>query len=214
MNRATKIIVSTFGALIGFSSMNHGFFETLQGNTPTDGLIIQAIGDAQQMWLYGTEEAFTIIPNFLVTGILAMIVGLAIMIWSVGFIHRKGGPLVFIILCILSFLVGGGVAQILLFTMAWAFATRIHAPLTWWRKILPETIRQGLAKLWTFTLAIASVSFLIGLEIAIFGYVPGVGKSNPDLILKICWSFVFGGGLVMFLVTFVTGFSYDIQAKE
>jgi hypothetical protein len=214
MNRATKIIVSTFGALIGISAINHGFFETLQGNIPTTGLIIQAIGDAQQMWLFGTEEAFTIVPNFLITGILAMIVGLAVTIWSVRFIHRKDGPLVFVILCILSFLVGGGVAQILLFTLAWAFATRIHAPLTWWRKILPETIRHELAKLWSIALVIASVSFLIGLEIAIFGYVPGVSKDNPELILKICWSFVFGGGLVMFLVAFVAGFAYDIQAKE
>jgi hypothetical protein len=214
MNRATKIIVSTFGVLIGISGMNHGFFETLQGNTPTTGLIIQAIGEAQRMWLYGTEEAFTIVPNFLITGILAMIVGLAVIIWTVGFIHRKNGPLVFIALCVLSFLVGGGIAQILLFTIVWAFATRIHAPLTWWRRILPETIRPGLAKLWPITLVIASVGFLIGLEIAIFGYVPGVSKSDPELILKICWSFVFGSGLGMFLVTFVAGFAYDIQAKE
>ena len=48
MNRATRIIVATRGVLLGFSGMNHGFFEILQGNTPTDGLIIQAISDAAQ----------------------------------------------------------------------------------------------------------------------------------------------------------------------
>jgi hypothetical protein len=212
MNRATRIIVSTFGTLTGISGLNHGFFEALQGNTPTAGLIIQAIGPAQKMWRYGTEEAFTIIPNFLVTGILAMIVGLAVMVWSVGFIHRQNGPLVFVGLCTLSFMVGGGIAQILLFTIAWAFATRIHAPLTWWRKILPEGVRRGLAKIWPVTLALASISLLIGLFIAITGYVPG--ESDDERILAVCWSFVFGGGLGMYLLTFVAGFAHDVQQQD
>ncbi len=89
MNRATRIIVAVIGVLLGIAGMEHGFFEVLQGNTPTDGLIIQAIGDAHQMWFYGTEEAFTVIPNFLITGIVAMVVGLAIIIWSVGFIQTQ-----------------------------------------------------------------------------------------------------------------------------
>ncbi|NIP28360.1 MAG: hypothetical protein GWO38_32255, partial [Phycisphaerae bacterium] len=76
----------------------HGFFEILQGNTPTEGLIIQAIGDEQQMWLYGTEEAFTIIPNFLITGILTIIVSLAIIVWSVGYMQTKRGAAVFLLL--------------------------------------------------------------------------------------------------------------------
>ena len=70
MNRATRIIDAAIGVMLGIAGMNQGFFETLQGNTPTNDLIIQAIGDAQQMWLFGTDKAFTIIPNFLLTGIL------------------------------------------------------------------------------------------------------------------------------------------------
>jgi hypothetical protein len=62
---------------------------------PTGGLIIQAIGDAHQMWYYGTEEAFTIVPNFLVAGLLAILVSLAIVVWSVGFVHTKRGASVF-----------------------------------------------------------------------------------------------------------------------
>ena len=110
MNRATRIIVAVIGVLLGIAGMEHGFFEVLQGNTPTDGLIIQAIGDAHQMWFYGTEEAFTVVPNFLITGILTMGVGLAITIWSVGFIQTEKGPLVLGLLFIALFLVGGGIA--------------------------------------------------------------------------------------------------------
>ena len=66
MNRATKTIVSTIGIILGLSGIDHGIFEILQGNQPTNGLLIQAIGPAQKMWEYGGEEAFTIIPNFFI----------------------------------------------------------------------------------------------------------------------------------------------------
>ena len=89
MNHTTRIIVATVGAFLGIAGLDHGIFGILQGNTPTSGLIIQAIGPEQHLW--GTEEAFTIVPNFLMTGILAVIVSLAIIVWSIGFVHRKHG---------------------------------------------------------------------------------------------------------------------------
>ena len=51
MNKATRTIVATLGTIFGMSGMSHGFFETLQGNTPTVSLFISAIGEAQKMWL-------------------------------------------------------------------------------------------------------------------------------------------------------------------
>lgn len=191
--------------------MNHGFFEALHGNIPTQGLIIQAIGEANRMWLHGTEEAFTLIPNFLITGILAMIVGLVIMVWSVGFVYRKNGPLIFILLFILLFLVGGGIGQIVFFLPTWAVSTRITKPLTWWQKVLSENVRRVLAKLWPFTLTICSLLFLFALEIAIFGFVPGL--NDPDQRLYLCWSLL-GVGFGLLLLTFVAGFAQDIQARK
>jgi hypothetical protein len=211
MNRATKTIVSTMGVLLGIAGIDHGFFETLQGNQPTTGFIIQAIGPAQRIWVHGTEEAFTLIPNFLVTGILAIMVSLAIMIWSIGFVDKKYGSTIFILLFILLVLVGGGIGQIIFFTLAWAVSTRINLPLTWWRKVLPGNIRRGLAKLWPVTLTIVSVCFLFALEIAVWGFIPGV--SDPDQRLYICWSFL-GIGLAAYFLTFISGFANDIQAKE
>jgi hypothetical protein len=106
---ATRIIVTTIGVIFGFGGIDHGFFEFLQGNTPTNGLIIQAIGEGQRFWVEGTEEAFTIIPNFLISGILSMAIGLAIIIWSLWFIHSPHGRTVFLGLFIILFLVGGGI---------------------------------------------------------------------------------------------------------
>jgi hypothetical protein len=197
--------------LLAISGMlAHGFFEVLQGNTPTDGLFIEAIGEAHRTWEHGAEGAFTIIPNFLITGLLAMTVSLGIIIWSVGFVHKKNGPLVLLLFFILLFLVGGGVAQILFFIPLWAVATRINKPLSWWRRILPAGPRRVLAELWPWFLVAGAVLFVIGLVISITGYVPGL--SDPEQILTIDWS-ILGIGYLLYLLAFVAGFAYDIEGQ-
>ena len=173
-------------------------------------MFIQSIGLANRFWVYGTEDAFTVIPNFLFTGILAVIFSLAIMVWLIGFIDTLHGPSVFFLLFICLFLVGGGVGQVFFFIPAWAVSTRIHSPLTWWRRVLPKSTRQWLAGLWPSTLAAGVLCFLVALEIAIFGFVPGV--IDPNLKNYICWS-ILAAGLVAILFTFLAGFAQDIQAK-
>jgi hypothetical protein len=209
MNRATRTIVSTVGFMLGIAGVNHGFFEALQGNRPTNGLIIHAIGEAHRMWVHGTEDAFTIVPNFLITGVLAMVVGLAVILWSVGFVHKRHGPTIFIFLFALLFLVGGGIGQVAFFLPAWAVSTRIGKPLTWWRKTLPQNVRRALATVWGGSLIVAVLFFLSALEIAVFGFVPGVG--DPDVALAVCWSLLLAG-LTTLVLTFVAGFAHDIEA--
>jgi hypothetical protein len=208
VNHTTRIIVAVVSVFLGIAGLDHGIFEILQGNKPTNSLIIQAIGPEQNLW--GTEEAFTIVPNFLATGILAVSVSLAIIVWAVGFVHRKYGSTILGLLFIALFLTGGGIAaQILFAPFTWAAARRINRPLTGWRKVLPEGIRRGLAHIWPVTLIIGCLSLLIGIFIAITGFVPGT--PDDDRILAICWSFVFGGGLGMFLLSFLAGFAKDLQ---
>jgi hypothetical protein len=212
MNRATKTIVSTIGVILGISGLDHGIFEILQGNQPTESLLINAIGPDHIMWEHGGESAFTILPTFLLTGILAITVGIAMIIWSVWFIDKKRGPLVFFLLNLPLFLFGGGIgAPVLIYPAAGIAATLIYKPLKGWQKTLPERIRPFLAKLWPYTLTIAVISMLVGLFIAITGHIPGVNSDNPNKILAIDLTFVFGGGLGMFLVSYVSGFADDIQ---
>lgn len=205
---ATRIITSTVGTIMGFSGINHGFFEFLQGNKPTGTLWIHAIGEAQKFWVEGTEDAFTIIPNFLVTGILSMIIGLIIMIWSLWFIETRHGRTVFLALFILLFLVGGGVGQLAFFIPAWAFATRMNKPLTWWKKVLPNKILPLLSKLWIVILIVSTISILIGLEMAIFGYFPGVTDTND--IQNTTLSFVLSSAILNILA-YIAGFGHDLK---
>lgn len=207
MNKATIINVATLGTIFGISGMSHGFFETLQGDVPTHGLFIFAIGEAQKMWPHGNEPAFTIIPNFLLTGIAAMIVGLTIIIWSLGFVHKKNGPIVFILLFILLLMVGGGVAQILFFPFIWLVSTRINQPLVWWRKVLPSKLQGPLAKVWPWFLVVSSTLLACALIIATTGFVPAV--NDPEVVLSIML-FCLGMEVFALPLTFVAGFSHDI----
>jgi hypothetical protein len=210
MNRATKTIVAGISIVLAIAGLAHGIPEILQGNAPTEGLIIQAIGPEMNLW--GTEEAFTVLPTFLSTGIAAVSLSVALIIWSAGFLHKRQGAAVLGLLFAGLFLFGGGIAaQVMFAPFVWAAARKINHPVTRWRQILPASFRPVLAKVWPFTLTLGSLSFLIGLFIAITGYVPGV--TADETILAVCWAFIFGGGLGLYLLTFVSGFAADIQQK-
>lgn len=200
------------GILLGLGgSINHGLFEILQGDTPTPGLYIEAIGQAHRFWLHGTEGAFTLIPNFLVTGICVLLVSLSVMVWSVGFIHTKHGAAVFLSLLILLTLVGGGIGHIALFVPAWAHATRINKPLKWWARILRGKIGDILGKMWLPSLVLTCASWLIVMELGILGFFPG--QSDPDAVLNICLGFVLLTVLFANL-TFICGFARDIGERR
>lgn len=208
VNRTIQTIVATLGVIFGIGGMSHGFFEVLQGNTATNGYVIDAIGETNKMWLHGNEPAFTIIPNFLITGIAAILVGVAVIIWSAGFMHKKHASLIFLSLFILLFLVGGGIAQVIFFTIGWALSTRIRKPLNWWRKILSAGMRRFLSKLWRPFLIASSLFILYTLQIAIFGFVPGV--SDPDSISIVMVS-TLGVGLILLILAFISGCAHDID---
>jgi hypothetical protein len=209
---ATRVTVTTIGVFFGlFSGVNHGFFEILQGSKPTDGLVIHAIGEAQRFWVAGTEPAFTLIPNFMLTGIISIIVGLAIMIWSIWFLPGKYGRTVFLGLFILSFLVGGGMGQAFFFIPAWAFATRMDKPFTWWRKVLPRRSWPFLSKLWIVLLALATIVMTIGLEMVIFGYFPGI--TDSETLQNVNMTFVFGSA-ILYVLAFIAGFGRELMRME
>jgi hypothetical protein len=211
-NPATCTIASTLGVLVGIGSIDHGFLECLQGFRPTPGLIVNALGRGYQwtVWKQGGEGAFTLIPNFLVTGVIATLLGLLMIVWSLRYIRSPYGPSVLLSLGVVSFLTGGGVAQIVVFTLAWAVATRIGASLAFLSRLLPPVARPLLGRLWPWTLGAATVLFIVALEIAVFGYVPGV--SEQTRILHICWR-ILAVALALFLFSIGSGFAHDLEAQ-
>jgi len=76
--RATRIVVATLGVLVGLAGIEHGVGEILQGSVRPQGLAIQSWAHSQAFQILGGEPAMTVIPNLLVTGVLAVIVALAV----------------------------------------------------------------------------------------------------------------------------------------
>ena len=209
---ATKMIVRTVGVLCGLSGLEHGFFETLQGNVKPVGLMIDAIGPANRFWPGGTEPALTVIPNFLITGILAMTASLVVILWSAMFIHRKAGMAGLLLLSILQFLVGGGFVQIFLVVMTAAAGTQIDASLAWYRAILPGGIRRSLAKVWLWLFILFLLSFFGSISAAIFGYFPVISNlfdmSADNLVNFLFQIAYFMLGLLV--LTILAGFAHDV----
>lgn len=211
INKKTRITASVIGTLLGLAGIvNHGIFEILQGCTSTNGFYIEAIGEAHRFWLHGTEGAFTIIHNFLITGICAILVGAGIIIWSQRYTHVKRWATVFLLLMILLTLVGGGIGHIILYLPTWALATRIHKPLDWWEKTMPKSLRKICSVLWKYSLVATIISWLILMELGIFGYFPG--QTDPDKILGIVYGFLFSSAILA-CITFICAFAADITVR-
>jgi hypothetical protein len=208
---ATRVIATTIGVIFGLSGVNHGLFEFLQGNSPTPGLLIQAIGPAQRFWPLGTEDALTLIPNFLISGLVSMTLGIAIVIWSLRFLHTRRGPAVFLGLFIALFLSGGGIGQVALFLPAWAFARHMNRAPDWSRKVLRPRWRPFLSRLWIVTLAVSTLAIVAGIEVAIFGYIPGV--SDPATLQNAAMLLVLTSAILN-VVSFVAGFGHELRRRE
>jgi hypothetical protein len=96
---ATQVVASSIGVIGGgLAGIVHGFFAMLQGNVNPGNIVINPIGPAQRLWPGAALHAISIVPNFFITGICAMIVGLLIVIWAGVFIDKKYGTRVLLLL--------------------------------------------------------------------------------------------------------------------
>jgi hypothetical protein len=168
--RALRTLASSVGALVGIYGIEHGIFELLQGNTPTEGLLIDAIGPAWEFWPRATEPALSIFPTYFLSGLFAIPLGVIVAVWALLFIERKNGPLILFILGMLLLLVGGGSPPLFTGTLACVAATRINQPMDWWRFRLSERTQSRLAKTWPWSLVSFFILSLVGVWTAIVGY--------------------------------------------
>ena len=63
MRKATRVMISTFGALVGLIGIEHGSGEVLQGNLAPSGIMILSWPESAFFHVLGGEPALTILPN-------------------------------------------------------------------------------------------------------------------------------------------------------
>lgn len=165
--------------------------------------MINAIGapcQADAVW-HACLPAMTIIPNLLVTGILAIIVGLSVSLWAVAFVQRKHGGLILILLSIAMLLVAGGFVPTYTGILAGVAGTRINAPLARWRARLSGSGRGFLARVWPWALT-AFVIWSLG------GWALGHFFNQAMMSLGFVLFLFFDLGLPLLAV--LTGFARDM----
>lgn len=105
--RKVAVLASALGIFAGLGGgVLRGIGEVLLGSVAPNGIMIEAWPALQAVQ---GEPAMTIVPNFLLTGILAISMGIIVTIWVGKFIQHKNGGLILILLSIVMLLVGGGV---------------------------------------------------------------------------------------------------------
>jgi hypothetical protein len=160
MRNASRITVSTFGALMGLAGIEHGIGDIVQGMVRAEGLLFLSWPEAAFFRVVSGEPAMSIIPNMLITGMLALLFSAAYVVWAVGFPHRKVGPLGMMALAVGMLLFGGGLfPPVLAFLMGLA-AMRIQAPKRWWTDKAPARLRRSFARAWGWVFALCALAWL------------------------------------------------------
>jgi hypothetical protein len=192
---------------MGLGGIEHGIGEVLQGNTVPGGVIFPSWPDSAFFRIVSGEPAMSIIPDFLVTGILAILISLAFTMWVTMFIHKRNGGLFLILLSIAMLLVGGGIFPPIIGILIGLLGTRINAPLTWWRVHLPISLQHSLGKLWPWSFTVCLIAWLLLFPgMSIIDYFFGVNDPNLTYVSMLC---AFG----FLLLTIITGFVKDAQQK-
>jgi hypothetical protein len=207
MNKATMTLFLTLGILTGAMGIEHGIGEVLQGYRPTDGIFILSWPNSAFFEIMSGEPAMTIVPNYLVTGLLAIFFSGAFLIVLVkSDLERKAITILFALL-ILMLLAGGGFGPPILGLITVPIAFKRNSPLKTWSK-LPTKFHSILSRLWPWSFGIcltgwlmlfpgaALISFFTGMDNALLMMVP----------MLIAFAFI--------PVTLLLGYSRDVLKQK
>jgi hypothetical protein len=199
---AARYTALTFGILAGLGGLTHGIGEALQGNVRPSGIIIESWMRGPIATHMGGEPGMTIVPNLLATGILTILVSLAIVVWSLLVRDRNGGRIL-IGLSVVMLLAGGGFGPPIIGILAGVAGTTIGRPSHRWRKRMRAGVWRTLGALWPAVFGIAALNgvfLVIGSVVLVVFF----DLNNPDLFTN---SFFLS--ILSLAVTIVISRAYD-----
>jgi hypothetical protein len=198
MRKATRVITASLGLFAGFGGLEHGYFEILQGNVRPGSILIASMDPPcvpEATW-HACEPAMTVVPNFLVTGILAMALGLLTMVWAAAYVHRPQGGAILALLSLGLLLFGGGIFPPLIGIIGGVTGTRINAGVN----TQPGSVWRTLAKLWPWILVVFFV--------LLFGQFP-IGFLNNDSMPLLIPVVLLG----LLVLSLLAGYGHRIQEQ-
>jgi hypothetical protein len=203
MNKATTILALTLGILAGIMGIEHGIGEVLEGYRPTDGLFILSWPDSAFFQIMSGEPAMTIIPNYLVTGLLAIFFSCVFLTVLVRLNLNRNTHIVLFALLILMLLTGGGFGPPVLGVLAVMIVLKRNSSLKTWSN-LPLSIHLVLSMLWPWSFGICLLGWLMLFPgAALIVFFTGIDNALLMLIpILIAFGFI--------PITLLLGFSRDI----
>ncbi len=208
MRNATGVMTASMGGLMGMAGIEHGIGEILQGSTAPAGLMIQSWPGSAFFHSMGGEPALTVIPNLLVTGILAVFFSLAYGVWVIFMVQRKNGGLVLILLALGMLLVGGGIFPPIIGAGIGILRTRIQAPDRRCMTRIPAGLRRFLGQVWPGSFVVCIMAWL-----ALF---PGINilayflrVDDPQITVSVILL-----ALAALLLAIFSGFAYDANMEK
>lgn len=207
MNKATSILSLTLGILAGIMGIEHGIGEVLEGFRPTDGLFILSWPDSEFFEIMAGEPAMTIVPNYLITGLLAMFFSsVFLVVFMKSNLDRDTNMLLFALL-VLMLLAGGGFGPPILGILAVLIAFKRNSSLKTWSK-LPVSVHSVLSLLWPWSWGICLLGWLMLFPgAALIAFFTGVDNALL-MIIPILIAFAF------IPITLLLGFSRDILKRR
>ena len=153
------------------------------------------------------EPAMTIVPTYLVTGLLAIFFSSAFLVLLVRRgLDTKAIPILFALL-VLMLLMGGGFGPPILGTVAILIAFKRNAPLKTWSK-LPSKLHRVFGKLWSWSFGLCLTGWLMlfpGAALIVFF------TGMDDALLMLIPILI---ALTFIPITLLLGFSRDVLKRK
>ena len=207
MNKVTSILFLTLGILTGIMGIEHGIGEVLEGYRPTGGIFILSWPDSAFFDIMSGEPAMTIIPNYLITGLLAIFFSCVFLVAFVKFGLDRNIFIILFALLTLMLLTGGGFGPPILGIIAVLIALKRNSSLKTWAK-LPLKIHSAFSGLWPWSFGICLLGWLMLFPgAALIVFFTGM-DSALLMVVPILIAFAF------IPITLLLGFSRDILKRS
>jgi hypothetical protein len=187
MNNSSRISISAFGVIVAIAGIEHGIGEILQGNHAPGGVFISSWPYSPFFEILTGEPAMTIVPNLLVTGILAILTTISFLLWSTLLLCRENAGIAMILSSIGMLLAGGGMCPPIIGIILGIATLITSTPLHYRRGYQPGENQCALARAWPVMLILSLVIWLwVFPSLPVLGYYYGL--TNPYVVVVLSFS--------------------------